>query len=662
MHKSISPIVSMTLLLILTIVSAVSAFFFITAIMEDSQSGFDTSLNPLSDHSNIKIVSALGDSVILLNEGSGPAYELLIFINDELLDYELEEPLFPGEGVEVTFFPRKAGEDFTVKVVYGTGKQVETFSPAERNTVERRFVANPVSLNSKPNLIESDCYEYNASYVWFNGIVSGTGGACCGYGGLLDNFYNSSIGSTQHFCYQGVYVFQPIDYNKNLCEAQGYSWINHGVVEDFITFEENETIRNKNGWDAWTEAADCSFTRYIDGGGRSWGRFADANATANINPVFTFSASRDWVAGDWFSLETSHAVLDAARISIGAAATLEYSSAGIYLLNPPSTYIESFENDNNSNVVADGTNLYTAGTQFEHITLRGYVNFPTYGTLYKRISGDAHYIEFKDIRTDGSAGVQFEWTGNSINYEAGKYIEFDARIPSHAASGGFTVGSYSSSPPWYRYSYIVMAVNSTGAMRVYNGAAYVGTDYTGMSENTWYHYKMEFDASSTFKLWINGVPVKIASNGNDPMCYQAIGSGNIDHLSVSSSTATLDQIHIKNLTVSWIEADANIELFNSTDGELKVQAINASSVNFFLDGVPSTANPVSLAMGTVSNVELDSGNGTFDITDIRASWINSPIGFMQGSAACCGDDGALDVFGNSTHSCCNGVFTVGSCP
>jgi hypothetical protein len=29
--------------------------------------------------------------------------------------------------------------------------------------------------------------------------------------------------------------------------------------------------------------------------------------------------------------------------------------------------------------------------------------------------------------------------------------------------------------------------------------------------------------------------------------------------------------------------------------------------------------------------------------------------------SCCGDDGASDNFSNSTHSCCNGVFTQGSC-
>ncbi|MDD5053878.1 MAG: LamG domain-containing protein, partial [Candidatus Nanoarchaeia archaeon] len=126
----------------------------------------------------------------------------------------------------------------------------------------------------------------------------------CEYDGTENIFYNGTIGSTQHFCFQGVPVFKPIDYNKTLCEYYDYSWINHGVVDSFESYEENQTIRDVNGWDAWTEQDDCSFTKYVDNDSRSWGWLVDADEEVGITPQITFSTSHRFAAGSWFETVT----------------------------------------------------------------------------------------------------------------------------------------------------------------------------------------------------------------------------------------------------------------------------------------------------------------------------------------------------------------------
>jgi len=74
------------------------------------------------------------------------------------------------------------------------------------------------------------------------------------------------------------------------------------VVEDFSHYTVGESIRSVTAsdgastWDAWTEDPDCSFTAYVDGAGRSWGRLVDANAAAGITPVITFDTAQAWTA------------------------------------------------------------------------------------------------------------------------------------------------------------------------------------------------------------------------------------------------------------------------------------------------------------------------------------------------------------------------------
>ena len=78
-------------------------------------------------------------------------------------------------------------------------------------------------------------------------------------------------------------------------------------ADDFRTIDDAASIRDVatllGTWNAWTEAADCSFTRYIDGDGRSWGHLVDASDTAGITPTLTFSSSKTWSStDDWFEI------------------------------------------------------------------------------------------------------------------------------------------------------------------------------------------------------------------------------------------------------------------------------------------------------------------------------------------------------------------------
>lgn len=63
-------------------------------------------------------------------------------------------------------------------------------------------------------------------YDWFSGALTGSNGPCCGDDGVNDVFYNDS-----HLCVEGVLTMNR-DFNQSVCEAGGYSWFkgsNQGI-------------------------------------------------------------------------------------------------------------------------------------------------------------------------------------------------------------------------------------------------------------------------------------------------------------------------------------------------------------------------------------------------------------------------------------------------
>jgi len=145
--KSITPVISVILLILLTIVASASAYFFINSSVSDleTQGGADTF--PGSDGSRLNLVSVTGSRAIVRNDGTSPVTEIVIFVNDELLNFTLDTPINPGELREINYTARQTGEDLEIKVIYNLGKTACSVSPAVKNTNASGFTETPLPLN-----------------------------------------------------------------------------------------------------------------------------------------------------------------------------------------------------------------------------------------------------------------------------------------------------------------------------------------------------------------------------------------------------------------------------------------------------------------------------------------------------------------------------------
>ncbi|MFA5303794.1 MAG: archaellin/type IV pilin N-terminal domain-containing protein [Candidatus Nanoarchaeia archaeon] len=137
--KSITPVVSLLLLVLITIVASVSAYFFINSnvLSLESQGNLDT--YPGNDNSRLNLVSIMGSKAIVRNDGSSPVTEIVMFVNGELLNYTLDTPIQPGELREINYISQGAGEDLEIKVIYNNGKITQATSPASKNTASSGF-------------------------------------------------------------------------------------------------------------------------------------------------------------------------------------------------------------------------------------------------------------------------------------------------------------------------------------------------------------------------------------------------------------------------------------------------------------------------------------------------------------------------------------------
>ncbi|MDD4353610.1 MAG: BspA family leucine-rich repeat surface protein [Candidatus Nanoarchaeia archaeon] len=145
--KSITPVISVILLIMLTIATSAAAFFFINSSVTDLEAQGNLESFPGSDNSRLNLVSITGSKAIVRNDGTTPVTEVVMFVNGELLNYTLSTPIQPGELKEIIFNAREVGEDLEIKVIYNTGKTVEETSPASKNIESSGFIINPIGLN-----------------------------------------------------------------------------------------------------------------------------------------------------------------------------------------------------------------------------------------------------------------------------------------------------------------------------------------------------------------------------------------------------------------------------------------------------------------------------------------------------------------------------------
>ena len=147
--KSITPVISVILLILLTIIASVSAYFFINSSVSNLESSGSADTYPGSDNSRINLVSITGTKALVRNDGTSPVTELVVFINDELFNYTLDKPIMPGELMEINYSARESGQDLEIKVIYNSGKITQAVSPASKNNENSGFTENPLEINEE---------------------------------------------------------------------------------------------------------------------------------------------------------------------------------------------------------------------------------------------------------------------------------------------------------------------------------------------------------------------------------------------------------------------------------------------------------------------------------------------------------------------------------
>ncbi len=319
--KSITPIVSVILLIMLTIVASIGAYFFITTSVNDLQSSGAIDDSPYTDNSRLNLVSITGSQALVRNDGTSPVTEMIILINGETLNYTLDTPIQPGEIREINYTSQLIGQDLEIKLIYNKGKTEKEVSPASVNTANSGFVetieeeslleflrVNSASIIQKSYGLEGYCNAtsdnsndlimYN--YTWkINGIsnlsnskfaqsfenmglyhscmILENGSAMCwgnGINGQLGNEQYSSIDEGISYAYSPIFVTG--DYSFKSISAGGYHTC--GV------------LTNESGL-CW--------------GSNSLGELGNGGVTASKIPVFvsgnynfsSIQASSDYVAG-----------------------------------------------------------------------------------------------------------------------------------------------------------------------------------------------------------------------------------------------------------------------------------------------------------------------------------------------------------------------------
>jgi len=98
MRKAITPVISVTLLIFITLVAGVGAFAWFNTIQADLQEGISGSVEsfPGSSCSQLNLIAMRGDGVVISNVGCDTVGSVNVFIDGVLTSYDLLEPLEPG--------------------------------------------------------------------------------------------------------------------------------------------------------------------------------------------------------------------------------------------------------------------------------------------------------------------------------------------------------------------------------------------------------------------------------------------------------------------------------------------------------------------------------------------------------------------------------------
>lgn len=126
MRKAISPIISVSLLILIVIAASAGAYYWINNMQSrlESQVGKQAEELTASECSELQLISVRGNGVIVSNMGCDTINNINMFIDDKLTQYDLNQPLQPGDSVNIGFSSLEEGETHTVTIAIGNGKVV----------------------------------------------------------------------------------------------------------------------------------------------------------------------------------------------------------------------------------------------------------------------------------------------------------------------------------------------------------------------------------------------------------------------------------------------------------------------------------------------------------------------------------------------------------
>ncbi len=171
MKKLVSPVVSVVLLVILTVSIGVGAYFFFEEILFELQGSVDG--DQIFDNSNIRLLSVTGSKMIIMNDGLSPINDILILINNEPLNFTLQNPILPEGIIEINYPLQLVGVDLTIKIFYNK-KNALFVSPKEINTENSGFVNdyNPIVINASVIANSTHLLGYCTAFVFNSSIDS----------------------------------------------------------------------------------------------------------------------------------------------------------------------------------------------------------------------------------------------------------------------------------------------------------------------------------------------------------------------------------------------------------------------------------------------------------------------------------------------------------
>jgi len=126
MNKAITPIISIVLLIAMTVTSSAFAFIWFNTVQSTVQGGITGNAEnfPASKCTSMQLVSVRGDSVTVANDGCDTIGSVSLFIDGKLTNYDLTNPLAPGEAATIQFSQMEEGKLHEVIVVLGNGEAV----------------------------------------------------------------------------------------------------------------------------------------------------------------------------------------------------------------------------------------------------------------------------------------------------------------------------------------------------------------------------------------------------------------------------------------------------------------------------------------------------------------------------------------------------------